>query len=74
MIAYVDEPGVPQYTATIRRWSLKPEFTDGLFTFEAPEGAQKIDPQRWQQAAAALAAASAPAVDRPAQRSRRTKR
>jgi hypothetical protein len=43
-ISYVDEAGEPQYTATIRRWSLDPDFPEGLFTFEAPEGAQKIDP------------------------------
>jgi hypothetical protein len=42
-ISYVLEPGEPQYTATIRRWKLDPEFPDGLFTFVAPEGAQKID-------------------------------
>lgn len=43
-ISYVLEDGEPQYTATIRRWSLDPTFPDGLFTFEAPEGAQKVDP------------------------------
>ena len=59
LIAYVDEPGVPQYTATIRRWSLKPEFTDALFKFEAPEGATRIEVGK---AAAALAAESAPAA------------
>jgi hypothetical protein len=43
VISYVDEPGEPQYSATIRRWSLDPKVPEGLFTFEAPEGAQKID-------------------------------
>ena len=43
VISYVDEAGEPQYTATIRRWSLDVKVPDGLFTFEAPEGAQKID-------------------------------
>ena len=43
VISYVQEPGEPQYTAVIRRWSLDPKLPDGLFTFEAPEGAQKID-------------------------------
>lgn len=43
VIIYVNEPGEPKYTAVIRRWSLKPELPEGLFTFEAPEGAQKID-------------------------------
>jgi hypothetical protein len=42
-ISYVDEPGEPQYDATLRRWVLNPTLPDGLFTFEAPEGAQKID-------------------------------
>jgi hypothetical protein len=43
VITYVQEPGEPQYEATIRRWRLDPAFPEGLFTFEAPEGAQKID-------------------------------
>jgi hypothetical protein len=42
-ISYVEEPGEPQYTAVIRRWTLDAEVPDGLFTFEAPEGAQKVD-------------------------------
>jgi hypothetical protein len=43
VISYVQEPGEPQYSATIRRWNLESKVPDGLFTFEAPEGAQKID-------------------------------
>jgi hypothetical protein len=43
VISYVDEPGEPQYSATIRRWRLDGKVPEGLFTFEAPEGAQKID-------------------------------
>jgi hypothetical protein len=43
VISYVQEPGEPQYTATIRRWNLDSKPPEGLFTFEAPEGAQKID-------------------------------
>ena len=43
VISYVQEPGEPQYSAIIRRWSLESEVPEGLFTFEAPEGAQKID-------------------------------
>jgi hypothetical protein len=43
VINYVQEPGEPQYTATIRRWRLDPTFPASLFTFEPPEGAQKID-------------------------------
>jgi hypothetical protein len=43
VISYVQEPGEPQYSAIIRRWTLDPRVPDGLFTFEAPEGAQRID-------------------------------
>jgi hypothetical protein len=45
VISYVKEPGEPQYSAVIRRWTLDAKVPGGLFTFEAPEGAQKIDPQ-----------------------------
>ena len=38
----MQEPGEPQYSATIRRWTLDGKVPEGLFTFEAPEGAQKI--------------------------------
>ena len=44
VITYVQEEGEPQYAATIRRWKLDPTFPEKLFTFEAPAGAQKIDP------------------------------
>jgi hypothetical protein len=43
VISYVQEPGEPQYSAVIRRWNLESKVPEGLFTFEAPEGAQKID-------------------------------
>jgi hypothetical protein len=43
VISYVQEPGEPQYSAVIRRWNLDSAVPEGLFTFEAPEGAQKID-------------------------------
>jgi len=43
VITYVLEEGEPQYSATIRRWNLDPAFPEGLFTFEAPDGARKID-------------------------------
>jgi len=43
VISYVQEPGEPQYSATIRRWTLDAKVPEGLFTFEAPEGAQKVD-------------------------------
>jgi hypothetical protein len=45
VISYVQEPGEPQYSATIRRWTLDAEVPEGLFTFEAPEGARKIAPE-----------------------------
>jgi len=45
VISYVQEPGEPQYSATIRRWNLESSVPEGLFTFEAPEGAQKVDAQ-----------------------------
>jgi hypothetical protein len=45
VITYVQEPGEPQYSAVIRRWNLDAKVPDGLFTFEVPEGAQKIDAQ-----------------------------
>jgi len=55
VIAYVQEVGEPKYSATIRRWNLDPTFPEGLFTFEAPEGAQKIEarkrPQKGDKAA-----------------------
>jgi hypothetical protein len=43
VISYVQEPGEPQYSATIRRWNLDAKVPEGLFAFESPEGAQKID-------------------------------
>jgi hypothetical protein len=43
VISYVQEPGEPQYSAVIRRWNLDAKVPEGLFTFEAPEGAQKVD-------------------------------
>ena len=43
VITYVDEPGQPQYAAVIRRITLDPKFPEGLFQFEAPEGATRID-------------------------------
>ena len=49
VITYVDEPSEPQYTAVIRRWRLDGPVPEGLFTFEAPEGALKIDARSMQQ-------------------------
>lgn len=43
VITYVREPGEPQYTATITKWNLTPAFPEGLFSFEVPEGAERVD-------------------------------
>lgn len=50
VINYVREPGEPQYTATIKRWNLDPKFPEELFTFEAPDGAQRIDAKAMKRA------------------------
>ncbi len=42
-IAYIGDPGVPQYTAVFRRWTLEPKVTEELFRFKAPAAAKKID-------------------------------
>jgi hypothetical protein len=42
-ITYVREPGEPQYVATIGQWQLKPVFPEGLFSFEPPDGATRVD-------------------------------
>jgi hypothetical protein len=51
VISYVQEPGEPQYSATIKRWKLDPTFPEDLFTFEAPDGARKVDPQAMKRPA-----------------------
>jgi len=43
VITYVREPGEPQYTAVWRKWNVAPEFPEGLFTFEAPPGARRVE-------------------------------
>jgi hypothetical protein len=43
VITYVNEASEPQYTAVFRRWKIDGPVPPGLFTFEAPEGAVKID-------------------------------
>jgi hypothetical protein len=43
VISYVQEPGEPQYSAVIRRFTLDAPVPEGLFIFEPPEGARKID-------------------------------
>jgi len=43
VIAYKTEDEVPQYQVTIRKWNLVAEVPDGLFEFEPPPGAKKVD-------------------------------
>ncbi len=43
VITYKQEATQPQVTAIFSRWNLKPEFSDGEFTFTPPKGAGKID-------------------------------
>jgi len=43
VISYVLEPGEPEYAATIHRYNLAPAFTESLFTFEPPDGAQRVE-------------------------------
>ena len=42
-IAYWDQPGVPQYQAVFRRWTLDPKVTADQFAFRAPAGAKKVE-------------------------------
>jgi hypothetical protein len=60
VITYVTEPGEPQYSATIRRWRLDPSFPEALFTFEAPEGATKVDLKSMKPPSVGQAAAAGP--------------
>jgi hypothetical protein len=43
VIAYKTEDEVPQYTVTIRKWNLEAKVPDGIFRFEPPEGATRVD-------------------------------
>jgi len=43
VITYVREPGEPQYTATITKWTLSPQVPETLFQFQAPDGAERVD-------------------------------
>ncbi len=42
VINYKNEPGEPQYTAVLRAWNLNPDFPEGLFEFEPPDGARQM--------------------------------
>jgi len=43
VITYKQEPTQPQVTAIFSDWNLKPQFSDGAFTFTPPKGAGKIE-------------------------------
>ena len=43
VINYKSEPGEPQYTAVLRAWNLSPDFPEGLFEFEPPDGATRME-------------------------------
>jgi hypothetical protein len=60
-IAYWDQPGVPQYQATFRKWTLepKPAPTAAQFDFKAPRGARKVTFEELRNAAVSSAVAAA---------------
>lgn len=60
VITYVLEEGEPQYSATMQRWSLSPTFPEGLFAFEAPEGARKVELTKAEAARAGIAPGASP--------------
>ena len=64
VITYAEEPGAPQYTATIKRWSLDPKFTDELFHFVPPEGATKLTGDAPAAASSPTASATARKEDK----------
>jgi hypothetical protein len=59
-IAYWDQPGVPQYQATFRKWTLDPKIAPGQFAFEAPAGARKVTLDELRAAALGALAAATP--------------
>jgi hypothetical protein len=42
VITYEDEPGQPQFRASLRDWDRSPVLEDGLFEFAAVEGSERI--------------------------------
>jgi hypothetical protein len=42
VIDYVEEPGRPQFRASLRGWELAPELADEVFGFAPPLGAQRV--------------------------------
>lgn len=43
VITYKELPGSPQFTAVLSGWDFTVKLPDSLFTFKAPEGAQRIE-------------------------------
>ena len=48
-IAYWDQPGVPQYQAVLRRWTLDPKIAAEQFVFRAPAGAKRSSSRTWRR-------------------------
>ena len=42
VISYREEPGSPQYVAALDLWETPESFSDGLFTFTAPPGSERV--------------------------------
>jgi hypothetical protein len=42
VITYLEQPGEPQFVATMDNWDLDPALSDDLFTFTPPAGAENI--------------------------------
>lgn len=43
VITTLDVTNAPQFSATVTKWDLKPQFDDKTFRFAAPAGAKKVD-------------------------------
>jgi hypothetical protein len=43
VITYKDEPGSPQYSATLSEWDLEPRISKGYFEFQPPAGSGEIE-------------------------------
>jgi hypothetical protein len=42
-VAYVGDPGVPQYAAVFRKWTVETKLDAAAFRFAPPAGAKRID-------------------------------
>ena len=43
VITYENEPGSPQYIATLSEWTFQPRISDHYFTFQPPPGSAEIE-------------------------------